>query len=101
LQSCSVKKISLRLKTLLNATTSKCLKNGLGALLTILLLDFKVAEELYADLVQIPLTCRQYDIHIRLKEDLLGDLIQYMVYDASTRRRRITVPTKFIDYLTI
>jgi hypothetical protein len=50
LQSCSVKNNSLRLKTLLNATTSKSLKNGLGALLTILLLDFKVAEELYADL---------------------------------------------------
>jgi hypothetical protein len=65
LQSCSVKNNSLRLKTLLNATTSKSLKNGLGALLTILLPDFKVAEELYADLVmvQIPLICRQYDIH--------------------------------------
>jgi hypothetical protein len=74
LQFCSVKNNSLRLKTLLNATTSKSLKNRLGALLTILLLDFKVAEELYADLVQIPLTCRQYDIHIRLKEDLLNPI---------------------------
>ena len=73
----------------------------MGALLTILLFDLKVAEELYADLIQIPLTCRQYDIHIRLKEDLLRDLIQYTVYDASTRGRRITAPTKFKDYLTI
>jgi hypothetical protein len=38
------------------------------------LLDFKVAEELYGDLIQIPLTCRQYDIHIRLKEDLLNTI---------------------------
>jgi len=76
LQSCSVNNNSLRLKTLLNATTSKSLKNRLGALLTILLLDFKVAEELYADLAQIlvPLTCRQDDIHTRLKEDLLNPI---------------------------
>ena len=74
LQSCSVKNNSLRLKTLLNATTSKSLKNRLGALLTILLLDFRVAEELYADLVQIPLTYRQYDIHIRFKEDLVNPI---------------------------
>ena len=69
-----LKNNSLRLKTLLNATTSNSLKNRLGALLTILLLDFKVAEELYADWIQIHLTCRQYDIHIRLKEDLLNPI---------------------------
>jgi hypothetical protein len=61
-------------ENIIKCNNFKSLKNRLDALLTILLIDFKVAEELYADLVHIPLTCRQYDIHIRLKEDLLNPI---------------------------
>lgn len=38
------------------------------------ILDFKVAQELYADIAQIPTNCREYDIHTRLKVDLLNPI---------------------------
>lgn len=99
LQSCSVRNNLLQLEKLSKSTTSKSLKNRLDALSNILetlqiqstyennarnlgILDFKVAQELYADIAQIPTNCREDDIHTRLKDDLLNPIhgVRCLIY---------------------